>query len=71
MIKDQYQSGSSELPLLSNIPIIGWLFGQESKFNRCTELVVVLVPSVVSSLDENRQVVESFRRKLEGLKGAF
>lgn len=34
LIKDQYQSGSSELPFLSNIPIIGWLFGQESKFNR-------------------------------------
>jgi general secretion pathway protein D len=71
LIKNQDENGSSGLPFLSNIPLIGWLFGQESKFNRRTELVVVLVPSVVSSPDENRQVVESFRRKLEGLKGAF
>jgi general secretion pathway protein D len=40
LIKDQYQSGSSELPFLSNIPIIGWLFGLESKFNRRTKLVL-------------------------------
>ncbi|MET0067194.1 MAG: type II secretion system secretin GspD [Candidatus Thiodiazotropha sp.] len=71
LIKDQDQSGSSGLPFLSNIPFIGWLFGQESKFNRRTELVVVLVPSVVSSASDNRQVVESFRSKLEGLRGTF
>ncbi|MET0091042.1 MAG: type II secretion system secretin GspD [Candidatus Thiodiazotropha sp.] len=71
LIKDQDTSGSSGLPYLSNIPLIGWLFGQESKFNRRTELVVVLVPSVVSSPTDNRQIVESFRRRLEGLKGAF
>ncbi|MET0051163.1 MAG: type II secretion system secretin GspD [Candidatus Thiodiazotropha sp.] len=71
LIKDQDTSGSSGLPFLSNLPLIGWLFGQESKFNRRTELVVVLVPSVVSSPTDNRQVVESFRRRLEGLKGSF
>ena len=71
LIRDQDRSGGSGLPFLSNLPLVGWMFGQESTFNRRTELVVVLVPSVVSNSNENRQVVNSFRKKLEGLKGAF
>jgi general secretion pathway protein D len=71
LIRDQDSSGSSGLPFLSNIPLIGWLFGQESKDNKRTELVVVLVPKVISDSEDNKQVVDSFRRKLEGLKGAF
>ncbi|MET0055691.1 MAG: type II secretion system secretin GspD, partial [Candidatus Thiodiazotropha sp. 6PLUC10] len=71
LIRDQGSSGSSGLPFLSNLPLIGWLFGQESDSSRRTELVVVLVPTVVSDSSDNRKVVESFRRKLEGLKGTF
>ncbi|MCU7920124.1 MAG: type II secretion system secretin GspD [Candidatus Thiodiazotropha sp. (ex Epidulcina cf. delphinae)] len=71
LITDRDNDGSSGLPFLSELPFIGWLFGQESKFSKRTELVVVLVPSVVSNSSENRQVVDSFRRKLEGLKGSF
>ncbi|MES9859599.1 MAG: type II secretion system secretin GspD [Candidatus Thiodiazotropha sp. LLP2] len=71
LIRDQGSSGSSGLPFLSNLPLIGWLFGQESDSNRRTELVVVLVPTVVFDSNDNRKVVESFRRKLEGLKGTF
>ena len=71
LIRDQGSSGSSGLPFLSNIPLIGWLFGQESDSSQRTELVVVLVPTVVFNSNDNRQVVESFRAKLQGLKGSF
>ncbi|MCU7813910.1 MAG: type II secretion system secretin GspD [Candidatus Thiodiazotropha sp. (ex Rostrolucina anterorostrata)] len=71
LITDRDKDGSSGLPFLSDLPLIGWLFGQESKFSKRTELVVVLVPSVVSNSSDNRNVVESFRKKLEGLKGSF
>jgi general secretion pathway protein D len=71
LIRDQGSSGSSGLPFLSNLPLIGWLFGQESDSNQRTELVVVLVPTVIFNSNDNRQVVESFRAKLQGLKGSF
>jgi general secretion pathway protein D len=71
LIRDQGSSGSSGLPFLSNLPLIGWLFGQESDSNQRTELVVVLVPTVVANSSDNQRVVESFRKKLQGLKGAF
>ncbi|MCU7947738.1 MAG: type II secretion system secretin GspD [Candidatus Thiodiazotropha sp. (ex Cardiolucina cf. quadrata)] len=71
LITDRDDNGSTGLPYLNKLPVIGWLFGQESKFSKRTELVVVLVPRVVSNSSENSQVVESFRKKLEGLKGSF
>ncbi|MCG7917689.1 MAG: type II secretion system protein GspD, partial [Candidatus Thiodiazotropha taylori] len=71
LITDRDNEGTSGLPFLSKLPLIGWLFGQESTFSKRTELVVVLVPTVVFNSDDNRQVVESFRAKLQGLKGSF
>ncbi|MCU7905814.1 MAG: type II secretion system secretin GspD [Candidatus Thiodiazotropha sp. (ex Epidulcina cf. delphinae)] len=71
LITDRDNNGSSGLPFLSELPIIGWLFGQASKFSKRTELVVVLVPSVISNSSENSRVVNAFRKKLEGLKGSF
>jgi general secretion pathway protein D len=71
LIRDLGNNNSSGLPFLSNLPLIGWLFGQESDTTQRTELVVVLVPTVVFNSDDNRKVVESFRAKLQGLKGSF
>ncbi|MBW9263156.1 MAG: type II secretion system secretin GspD [Candidatus Thiodiazotropha sp. (ex. Lucinisca nassula)] len=71
LITDRDNEGTTGLPFLSKIPLIGWLFGQESKFSKRTELVVVLVPTVVFNSEDNQRLVESFRSKLEGLKGSF
>ncbi|MCG8013803.1 MAG: type II secretion system protein GspD, partial [Candidatus Thiodiazotropha weberae] len=71
LITDRDNEGTSGLPFLSKLPLIGWLFGQESSFSKRTELVVVLVPTVVFDSTDNRRVVESFRAKLQGLKGSF
>ncbi|MEJ2620752.1 MAG: type II secretion system secretin GspD [Candidatus Thiodiazotropha sp.] len=71
LITNRDDQGTSGLPWLSQLPLLGWLFGQESQFSRRTELVVVLVPTVVFNSNDTRQVVESFRAKLEGLKGSF
>ncbi|MCG7870420.1 MAG: type II secretion system secretin GspD [Candidatus Thiodiazotropha taylori] len=71
LITDRDNEGTSGLPFFSKLPLIGWLFGQESQFSKRTELVVVLVPTVVFDSNDNRQVVESFRAKLQGLKGSF
>ncbi|MCG7942085.1 MAG: type II secretion system secretin GspD, partial [Candidatus Thiodiazotropha taylori] len=46
LITDRDNEGTSGLPFLSKLPLIGWLFGQESTFSKRTELVVVLVPTV-------------------------
>jgi general secretion pathway protein D len=71
LIKDQDSDVKAGLPFLSKIPILGWLFGQTSKSSNRTELVVVLVPTVIDGSNDIDKVVDSFREKLKGLKGAF
>lgn len=52
--------GSAEagIPLLSQIPLIGWLFKKTSKFDNQSELLIFLTPTIVQgeslSMDANR-----------------
>jgi general secretion pathway protein D len=68
LISTDRGSGSSGVPLLSKIPIIGGLFGTQSFRNNRTELVVLITPTVISSNDEARGVTEELRKKLPSLE---
>ena len=56
--------GTSGVPLLSKIPIIGGLFGTQSYTNNRTELVLLITPVVISNNDEARAVTDELRKKL-------
>lgn len=56
------------IPLLKDIPILGYLFGYTTNADERTELVVMITPRVVRSVDEARIVTDDFKKKLEGLK---
>lgn len=71
LIKDTDEDGSSGVPGLHDIPVIGFLFGQKAQLSKRTELVVVLIPTVIKDSSDARKVVESFRNRLEGLRGSF
>ncbi|MOA35269.1 Type II secretion system protein D precursor [compost metagenome] len=53
---------------MRNIPVLGWLFGSQGKAKSRTELVVMITPTVVSSLDEARDVTQEYRSKLKGIE---
>ena len=56
LIKQSKSNSSSGVPILSNIPLIGWLFKSNSKSDRNNELVIFITPGV----DENKiESVES------------
>jgi len=67
LIKDNTSKGSSGVPLLSSIPIIGALFGTQSTDIKRTELLVVLTPRVVRSDEEVRAVSRELRERMRGL----
>jgi len=68
LIKDSRTRGSSGLPFLSDIPVVGGLFGtKDNKFNR-TELIVLITPHVVDNLQKARAVTDELRRKLPALQ---
>lgn len=68
LIQDINTTGSSGVPLLSKIPLIGGLFGTQSLSKRRTELVLLITPTVVTNTDDARAVTEEIRRKLPTLE---
>ena len=68
LIKDSRTRGSSGLPYLSEIPVLGALFGTKSTAVDRTELIVLLTPHVVDNLQKSRAVTDELRRKLPSLQ---
>ena len=68
LIQDTNVTGSSGLPLLSKIPLIGGLFGSQSLTKKRTELVLLITPTVVTNSDDARAVTDEIRKKLPALE---
>ena len=68
LIKDTSITGSSGVPLLSKIPLIGGLFGTQSLNKVRTELVLLITPTVVTSPEDSRAVTDEIRNKLPSLQ---
>lgn len=64
LITDSRTNGSVGLPYLSRLPVIGWLFGTKNDSASRTELLVLITPKVVGSMDQARQVTQELRTRL-------
>ncbi len=67
LIKDDKKAGSSGIPLLSDIPVVGALFGAKSDTNDRRELIITITPRVVNDNQQARDVTAEFRKKLTGM----
>lgn len=68
LIKDDKTAGSSGLPLLSEIPVVGALFGAKADTNTRRELIITITPRVVNDNQQAREVTAEFRKKLTGMR---
>jgi len=57
------------IPLLSQIPLVGWVFGGRSRDTRDSELFVFLTPRVIRTDDELEQSTGDVRRNSRHLQG--
>lgn len=64
LFQDNSRNASSGLPFLSAIPAIGGLFGGQTWQSDRTELVLLITPRIMGSVEETRSVVDELRRKL-------
>ena len=71
LIGENKQNTSKGLPLLSRIPVIGGLFGDQTLTNNRTELVMFVTPRVVESELDLKAVVEDLRRRMEKIDDTF
>nr|WP_295772479.1 type II secretion system secretin GspD [Rhodoferax sp.] len=68
LIKDDKTAGSSGIPLLSDIPVVGALFGAKADTNNRRELIITITPRVVNDNQQARDVTAEFRKKLTGMQ---
>jgi general secretion pathway protein D len=71
LIGETRQNNSQGLPLLSRIPIIGGLFGNQTLTNNRTELIMFITPRVVENEVDIRNIVDDLRRRMGRLEDEF
>lgn len=67
LIREENTNGKSGIPYLHRLPLIGPLFGGTNVDKKRTELVVLITPRVVRTMQDTRVVTDEFRRKLTGM----
>jgi general secretion pathway protein D len=67
LIRDRTVSGRSGIPLLSQIPILGGLFGNHSNEGSRTELIILLTPTVIRAPQDSQAIVHQL---IDGLDSA-
>ena len=68
LIQESSSSGRSGVPFLHGLPVVGHLFGSTNRDGARTELIVVITPRVVRSDVDVRDVTESLRDQMQGLR---
>ncbi|MDO3383581.1 type II secretion system secretin GspD [Gilvimarinus algae] len=68
LISDNQTKGKTGLPFLSELPIIGNLFGSTRVIERRTELLVVITPHVIQTEQDLRNITEEMRGRMRGLE---
>jgi general secretion pathway protein D len=65
LIQDQVNDTRNQIPVFGDIPIIGNAFKEKSASIGKTELIVLITPRVLRSLNEAREVTDEYRRKFD------
>jgi len=68
LIREDTTKTRTGIPLLKDIPILGYLFGTTAESKERVELVILLTPHVVTSHSEASQVTEDYVDKFRATK---
>ncbi len=68
LFSDTRSFGKNGIPFLSQIPVIGGLFGTHRNTDRRTELIVLLKPHVIANPDDARAATDELRSKIRTLE---
>jgi len=68
LIQENQGETDSGVPFLNRVPIVRNLFGSTDNTRDRTELIILITPRVISSVDEAREVTADYARQFESLK---
>ena len=67
LISDKKSDATSGLPYLSEIPVLGALFGAQNIKGDRTELVMLITPKLVANSQQAREITDEFRKKMSNV----
>jgi general secretion pathway protein D len=68
LISKDVTKNQNKVPLLGDIPILGWFFKYEKEVDTKKELLVMITPYVIESEDVLDQYIRQFQDKMQGLR---
>jgi general secretion pathway protein D len=68
LISDSKTSGSNGIPFLSEIPVVGGLFGTKTDNRVRTELMVLITPHVIDNLQAARAITDELRQRFPSVQ---
>ncbi|MFK2874310.1 type II secretion system secretin GspD [Dyella lipolytica] len=67
LIQQQNADNGQGVPWLSDIPILGKLFGSTGKSKTRTELIVLITPRVITNSEDAKQITDDYQSGFESL----
>lgn len=71
LISDGATKGSSGIPGLSRLPIIGALFGRQTSSTERSEVIVLLTPTIVRNPQEARDLTDEYGQRFRALEPLY
>ena len=68
LISDGQSRGSSGIPGLTRIPVIGGLFGRQTSGTDRNEVIILLTPTVIRNPQEARDLTDEYGRRFRALE---
>lgn len=68
LISEQKNRTREGIPLLSSIPLLGYFFGATKDVSRKTELLVLVTPHVITSVEEADALTKEFQNRVKTIK---
>ncbi len=68
LIQENFKRTRAGLPLLSKIPILGWLFSNTTDEEKRTEVIMLLTPIVVKNPEDAKNMTNVYLHRIQGVK---
>jgi general secretion pathway protein D len=68
LIREGTTTGQAGVPFLSRIPVLGGLFGNQTRGWERQELLVMITPTVIENVQDARDVTDDYKARFKGLK---
>ncbi|WP_407733236.1 secretin N-terminal domain-containing protein [Pseudomonas citronellolis] len=69
LINENEADSNDGVPWLKNLPVLGYLFGKQTRNTSKDEVVMLIQPYVIDGAEEAREVTEKLRRMIEPALG--